>query len=99
MVSYLHAALGFPTKSTMLKAARSGWLIGWPGLTMQNIEAWFPEANKTQDGRMKQSRQGVRSTQDREPEDKEASPTKEPKKKQKDVFGKVWEPKEKVFID
>ena len=27
MVRYLHAALGFLTKSTMLTAARSGWLI------------------------------------------------------------------------
>ena len=48
---------------------------------------------------MKQARQGVRSTQNQEPEGEEASPTEEPKKKHKDVYCKVWEPKEKIFTD
>ena len=30
VVRYLHAALGFPTKATMLKAIRNKWLVGWP---------------------------------------------------------------------
>ena len=54
IVRYLHAALGFPTKATMLNAIRKGWLVGWPGLTKENVNANFPESNETQDGHMKQ---------------------------------------------
>ena len=60
MVKYLHAALGFPTKATMMKAIRSGWLIGWPGLTIENVNAFFPESDETQKGHMKLQREGVR---------------------------------------
>ena len=42
MVKYLHAALGFPTKATIMKAIRSGWLIGWPGLTIEKCQRLFP---------------------------------------------------------
>ena len=66
MVKYLHAALGFPTKATMMKAIRSGWLIGWPGLTIENVNAFFPESDETQKGHMKSQRQGVRSTKEKE---------------------------------
>ena len=37
VVRYLHACLGFPTQATILKAVKNGWLIGWPGLTPENI--------------------------------------------------------------
>ena len=35
VVGLLLAALGFPTKSTMLKAIRSNWLLSWPELTVR----------------------------------------------------------------
>ena len=43
-VRYLHAALGFPTKETMLAAARAGFLTSWPGLNVPAINKHFPES-------------------------------------------------------
>jgi hypothetical protein len=62
MVRFLHAALGYPTKATMLTAAKHGNLVTFPGLTPENISRHFPESNETQKGHMKQTKQGVRST-------------------------------------
>ena len=69
VIRYLHAVLGFPTKATMLRAIRNKWLVGWPGLTVAAVNKWFPESDETQAGHMKQQRQGVRSTQEKEQED------------------------------
>ena len=90
IVRYLHAALGFPTKATVLLAIRKDWLIGWPSLTTENTNAYFPESNKTQDGHMKQQRQGVRSTKEKEKEEEsQANAPEEVKKKHKDIYVKV----------
>ena len=62
VVRFLHAALGFPTKATLLTAAKHGNLVTFPGLTPENISRHFPESKETQKGHMKQMRQGVRST-------------------------------------
>ena len=35
-VRYLHGALGFPTKATLVKVIRNKWLVGWPALTVEN---------------------------------------------------------------
>jgi hypothetical protein len=59
---YLHAALGFPTKETLLAATRAGCLTSWPGLNVTAINKHFPESVETQKGHMKHQRQGVRST-------------------------------------
>jgi hypothetical protein len=62
VVTYLHAALGFPTKETLLAATRSGYLTSWPGMTPTAINKHFPESIETQKGHMKHKRQGIRST-------------------------------------
>jgi hypothetical protein len=49
-VGFLHAALGYPTKATMLTAARRGNLVIFPGLTPENISRHFPESVETQQG-------------------------------------------------
>jgi hypothetical protein len=61
VVRFLHAALGFPTKATLLTAAKKGNLVTFPSLTPENISRHFPESEETQKGHMKQTRQGVRS--------------------------------------
>ena len=48
VVHFLHAALGFPTKATLLAAARKGNLITFPGMTVENISRFFPESDETQ---------------------------------------------------
>ena len=49
-VRYLHAALGFPTKATMLKAIRNKWLLGWPQLTVSAVNEYIPESEETPKG-------------------------------------------------
>jgi hypothetical protein len=62
VVRFLHAALGYPVKATLLTAAQHGNLVTFPGMTPQNISQHFPESDETQKGHMKQTKQGVRST-------------------------------------
>eukprot|EP00804_Cyclotella_cryptica_P014407 CCRYP_004762-RA/>CCRYP_004762-RA protein AED:0.30 eAED:0.26 QI:0/0/0/1/1/1/4/0/702 len=54
-IRYLQAALGFPTKNTLLAAIRNGNLTTFPGLTAANAMKHFPESDETQKGHMKQN--------------------------------------------
>ena len=90
VVRFLHAALGFPTKATLLTAARNGNLVTFPGLTPANVNRHFPESDETQKGHMRQTRQGVRST--KVPDEDamlEHKPT--PGVKHKDVYLRVFD--------
>jgi hypothetical protein len=62
VIIYLHAAAGFPTKPTWLKAIANGNYKSWPGVTTANVKKHFPESIETQKGHMKQQRQNVQST-------------------------------------
>ena len=61
-IKYLHAAAGFPTKDTWLKAIECGNYKSWAGVIMTNVKKHFPESIETQKGHMKKQRQNVRST-------------------------------------
>jgi hypothetical protein len=61
-VKYLHAAAGFPTRETWLKAINAGNFATWPTITSNNVRRHFPESDETAKGHMKKQRQGVRST-------------------------------------
>jgi hypothetical protein len=61
-IKYLHAAAGFPTIDTCVKAIKSGNYVSWPGLTVKVVNKHFPESIETQQGHMKTQRQNVRST-------------------------------------
>eukprot|EP00956_Cyclotella_meneghiniana_P019401 scaffold33215_cov93-Cyclotella_meneghiniana.AAC.1 len=62
VIRYLHAAAGFPTKATWLKAISKGFYSTWPLLTSKNVNKYFPESEETQKGHMRQMRSGVRKT-------------------------------------
>ncbi len=62
VIQFQQAALGFPTKASLLNAICHKNLVTFPGMTANNINKFFPESDETQKGHMKQSRQGVRST-------------------------------------
>ena len=62
LVRYMHAAAGFPVKSTWLKAIKKGNFATWPGLTYSNAAKYCPQSVETLKGHMVQSSQGVRST-------------------------------------
>jgi hypothetical protein len=52
-IKYLHAAAGYPTKETWIKAIRMGFFITWPSLTVANVSKHHPESDETQKGHMK----------------------------------------------
>ena len=58
----MHAAAGFPVKSTWLKAIKKGKFDTWPGLTYSNAAKYCPHAVETIKVHTVQSSQGVRST-------------------------------------
>ena len=89
VVRFLHAALGYPTKTTLLTAAQKGNLVTFPGLTPNNINRHFPESEETQKGHMRQTRQGVRSTKVID-EDAMLGIQPKPGTKHKDVYLRVF---------
>ena len=62
LVKFLHAADGFPVKSTWLASIRSGNYAMWPGLAYKNAKTYHPTTAENLKGHMTQTRQGVRST-------------------------------------
>ena len=96
IVRFQHAALGFPTKTTLLTTIRHGNLITFLGLTTTNISKHFPESDETQKGHMKQIKQGVRSTKVVD-EDAMCMFKPTPGKKHKDVYLHVFDATKKTM--
>ena len=93
----MHAACGFPVKSTLIKAIEAENFAGWPLLTVKRVKKYYPEMSETPKGHLNQARQNVRSTKPK--------PTEEPKlgklrsKKKKDIFVKTYNMKDKIYSD
>ena len=62
LLRYMHAAEGFPVKSTWLRAIKRGDFETCLGLTYSNASKYFPRAVDTMKVHMIQSYQAVRST-------------------------------------
>ena len=62
LISYFHAAAGYPVRSTWLKSISAGNYSSWPGLTISNATKYCPYADATIMGHLVQKRQGGRST-------------------------------------
>ena len=58
----MHAASGFPVKSTWLRAIKIGNFEMWKGLTYSNASKYCPQAVETMKVHMFQSYQGVQPT-------------------------------------
>ena len=103
-IRYLHAAAGFPTKTTWLKAIRRGNYSTWPLLTVANVHKYFPESEETQYGHLRGQRQGVRRTgikptnipQQDTTNNNEEQPALE---KKNDVYIKTFDTKDFVYSD
>jgi hypothetical protein len=67
LIHYLHAAAGFPVKSTWLAAIKVGNYSSWPGLTYANASKYCPDSDETIKGHLTQVRQGLRSTKPKAP--------------------------------
>ena len=94
VVRFLHAALGFPTKSAPLTTVWKGNLVTFPGLTIDTVTKFFPESNETKKGTAKQ---GVRSVVD---EDAALEFTPQPGIKHKDAYLRMFnETKRTMYSD
>ena len=106
IIRYFHAAAGFPTKSTWLKAIKKGFYASWPGLTVTAARKHFPESEETQKGHMKKQKTGIRSTKKQliQPSsESDMSEPRPPQSKKKDVMIKILdtcdELQMKIFSD
>jgi len=62
LVRYYHAATGFPTKPSWLKAIKNKQYALWPGITWEAVNKHFPESEETLKGHGQKTRSGLRST-------------------------------------
>ena len=100
VIRFGHAALGFPTKPTLLEAIRNKNLVTFPGMSAENVNKFFPDSDETQKGHMKQSRQGVRSTKVIDEDamlEAETHPKPIPGVKLKDVYLRVFDTTKKAM--
>jgi hypothetical protein len=94
-IQYLHAAAGFPTKSTWLAAICKGNYSTWPLITIKNVHKHFPQSEETQQGHMRNQRQGTRST-------KQALPQEEPRTplpQLQDIFIQTYDTHSTLYTD
>lgn len=62
-IRWMHAVCGYPVKSTWLKAIKAGnYYIGWPLLTVRNVQKYYPKTEETPKRHITQTRKNVRST-------------------------------------
>ena len=61
LIRYYHAATGFPTKPTWLKAIKNGHYKSWPGLDRTIAVKYFPESVETWKGHGRKIKSGLRS--------------------------------------
>ena len=88
----MHAACGYPAKSTWIKAIRKGNYAGWPLLSVENVHAHYPETDETPMGCLNQSQANVRSTRRKRlplPEATEEELKRLVGKKERDVCVKI----------
>jgi hypothetical protein len=58
---WYHAAAGFPSKETFIRAIHNGNYAMWPKLTIQLIHKYVPDLDETITGHLKGQHRGVRS--------------------------------------
>jgi hypothetical protein len=87
-------AWGFPAEETWTQAIHNGAYSTWPGLTTKNATKYYPESDKSQKGHMKGTRQGLCSTKEPAPKEKN-QPTPAPH----EVYFLVIDPEEIMFTD
>ena len=97
-IKWMHAVCGYPVKSTWLKAVKAGNFVGWPLLTAQNVNKYYPETNETPKGHLNQTRKNVRSTKPKQPIEVINTAAMRGQKV-RDVYTKVYDVRNTVFMD
>ncbi len=92
LVQYYHAATGFPTKPSWLKAIKSKQYPSWLGLTWEATNKHFPESEETSKDHGRKTRSSLRSTKTSATRDSDKDETNEtthppyPHSKQKEAI-------------
>ena len=83
VVAFMHAALGYPVISTLLKAVDKGYVHGFPGLTSRTLRLHPPFHQATVKGHQAHTRKNVQSTK---PKPTGPSPPSAPSKSYAEVL-------------
>ena len=62
LIRYYHAAAGFPTKPTWMRAIKNQQFASWPGLTAESVARHYPDSEETPKGHGRKAPSGQRST-------------------------------------
>jgi hypothetical protein len=103
VVAWYHAAAGYPTKASWIKAIDAGFYATWPLLTSKAVQKHFPESDETAKGHMRRVKSGVRSTKaqvEAPPEIQQAEAhLAELRRKHRDIYVAVQENTEMIHTD
>jgi len=87
-------------KESWIDAIKAGNYTTWPGINVNVVNRYFPESDETQKGHMKKQRQTVRSTKVKETlNQKEDDKPQSPKKKEHDVYIRIFNAEETMHTD
>ena len=98
-IRFVHACCGFPTKATWLKAIRKDNFVGWPLVTVENVNKYLPESEETQKGHMNHQRQGVRSTKPKAVNFEDVDKSLTYGIREKNIYIKVVEVSNTIYTD
>eukprot|EP00804_Cyclotella_cryptica_P024317 CCRYP_015305-RA/>CCRYP_015305-RA protein AED:0.21 eAED:0.21 QI:0/0/0/1/1/1/2/0/741 len=98
-IRYLHAAAGFPTKTTWMAAIRRGNYNTWPLITIANVHKHFLQSEETQQGHMRSQRQGVCSTKTTLQATSNTPSLTAPSLPNQDIYIKTYDTRDTVFTD
>jgi hypothetical protein len=96
-IKWMHAVCGHPVKTRWVKAAKTGNFVGWPLLTVKNINKYYPEMDETLKGHMNQQCKNVRST--KKPFEECNAAAALHLKKVKDIYARTYNTNKMTFSD
>jgi hypothetical protein len=103
VIAWYHAAAGYPTKTTWIKAIEAGFYATWPLLTVKAVKKHYPETDETPKGHLRRVKSGIRSTkvQVDEPEEikKAEAALNDLRKKHRDIYIQVKDVTELIYTD
>ena len=93
----MHAACGYPFKSTWIKSIKAGNFTGWPILNKRNVAKYYPEITQTPKVHLNQTSKNMRSNKPKtKPFEKTGASTLRGNKF-RDVYTKVYDVRNTVF--
>jgi hypothetical protein len=103
IIRWYHAAAGYPTKTTWIRAIEAGFFATWPLLTPKAVKKHYPDHDATPKGHMRRIKSGIRSTKTTQPIAPEIETTekelRELKRKHRDIYVKVKDTAEMIYTD